>query len=288
MTEKIQTITEIHNHLKGMFASSWHAEEAGAMARLIIEEYTGIGGARQMAFGDILPDASAVEKIFHAAVRASSGEPLQYIFGHTTFCGVHINVRPGVLIPRPETEELTLLAIRENDGFNDTVLDLCTGSGCIAVALSAAFPEAEVHASEKYDTALNIARENATLNNTKVNFIQADILKEDPGIYPASRLIVSNPPYVRESEKKLMHMNVVEHEPHQALFVPDSDPLLFYRAIARIAEKRLLAGGLLYLEINEALSSQTSYLFLNHHFSDVQIIDDIRGKKRFLKARRNG
>jgi len=271
-----------------MFKVSWPSGEADAMATLIIEEYTGAGGARQMAFGSTAIEHNAAVKIFSAADKAVSGEPLQYIFGHTTFCGHRINVEPGVLIPRPETEEMTEMVIKENAGFSGTALDLCTGSGCIAVALSVAFSDAHIYAVDNSAKALRVASENSALNNARINFINADILTARAEVFPSCRIIICNPPYVRESEKTVMQRNVLEHEPHEALFVPDNDPLLFYRSVAEIAEKKLPEGGMIYLEINEALAQETSLLFEGKNFTDVKIFDDIRGKNRILKAKMNG
>lgn len=288
MAEKLQTISEIRHFLIAMFTGSRSPGEAGAMATLIISEYTGMDGARQLAYGDraVSPGNAAV--IMAAADRASSGEPLQYIFGHTLFCGHRIEAGPGVLIPRPETEEMTLGVISENPGFRGTVLDLCTGSGCIAVSLAAAFPAAEVHATDFSEIALETAALNAAANKASVVFFRADILTAPAGLFPVCDIIVSNPPYVRLSEKAFMQQNVLAHEPHEALFVGDDDPLIFYRSIALIASVRLRRHGKLYLEINEALGEETAGIFIKNGFTGVTVTEDINGRKRFLKAFKNG
>jgi release factor glutamine methyltransferase len=288
MAEKLQTISDIRHFLIAMFTSAWSPGEAGAMATLIIREFTGMDGSRQLAYGDktVSPGNAAV--IMAAAERAASGEPLQYIFGHTLFCGHRIEVGPGVLIPRPETEEMTLSVISENPGFKGTALDLCTGSGCIAVSLAVAFPGAEVHATDYSEKALETAARNAAANKASVLFFRADILTAPAGLFALCDIIVSNPPYVRLSEKALMQPNVLDHEPHEALFVQDDDPLIFYRSIALIASGRLRRHGKLYLEINEALGEETACIFINNGFTGVTVTEDINGRKRFLKAIKNG
>lgn len=284
MAGKVQTISEISRRITEMLGAGWPAGEAAALASAILLEYTGMGRAAQMAFGDRVPDCDAAARIEDAAVRAAAGEPLQYIFGYTEFCGHRINVEPGVLIPRPETEEMTLTIIRENGGFTGTVTDLCTGSGCIAIALSMAFPGASVIATDLSDTALAVALRNISRTGATVNLVQADILNDDPAHVPESDIIVSNPPYVTLREKTAMHRNVLDHEPHDALFVPDDNPLIYYRAIAATAEKRLRPGGTIWLEVNENLAKETAVLFQRPSYRKVHVISDIRGKERFVKA----
>jgi release factor glutamine methyltransferase len=288
MAEKLQTISDIQRHLSRMLGSLWPPEEAAALASSIILEYTGMNRGAQLAFGDRTADRQQLEGILAAAGRAAAGEPLQYILGYTLFCGERIEVGSGVLIPRPETEEMTAMIISENPAFSGTVTDLCTGSGCIAIALSAAFPEATVFAAENSPAALRAAARNVQLTGTSVQLIDADILSQAPETVPLSDIIVSNPPYVRMSEMSDMHRNVTEYEPHEALFVPDSDPLLYYRAIAAIAGARLEPGGELWLEVNEHLAAETASLLHGNIFESKNIIKDIRGKERFIKAVRYG
>jgi release factor glutamine methyltransferase len=284
VAEKLQTISEIRLRVTEMLKEGWPAEEAAALASAIIREYTGMGRAAQLAFGERMQDGDAAARIMNAAARAAAGEPLQYITGNTEFCGHTIEVGPGVLIPRPETEEMTLMIIGENSGFSGSATDLCTGSGCIAIALSLAFPDATVSATELSPAALATARSNISLTGATVNLVAADILHDNPAHVPLSDIIVSNPPYVTISEKKMMHRNVIDHEPHQALFVPDDDPLIYYQAIARIAALRLLPGGRLWLEINENYGRETASLFSASLYQEVKVIRDIRGKERFIRA----
>lgn len=288
MAEKLQTISGIHSHISALLQKLWPPEEAEALASAIILEYTGMSRGAQLAFGDRPAGPGVAERIISAAERAAGGEPLQYIFGYTEFCGHRIGVEPGVLIPRPETEEMVALIISENRGFSGSITDLCTGSACIAIALSLAFPGAEVVATDNSPAALRVAARNITVTGAAVTLTDADIFDPDQSGIPFSAIIVSNPPYVTESEKMAMHINVLDHEPHGALFVPDEDPLLYYHRIAQIAAMRLTPGGQLWLEVNENLASVTALLLTPDIYRQVSVIEDIRGKQRFIKAERHG
>lgn len=225
-------------------------------------------------------------------IKARSGEivadlladiPLQYILGETRFYGLDLKVRPGVLIPRPETEELVDLIVKENQKADLRVLDLCTGSGAIAVALSRNLPFADITAIDISPTAVEVAKENAANLKTRINISRQDIfdLLLAPGSFD---IIVSNPPYVDESEKAEMEANVVDHEPHEALFVPDDNPLLFYRRIAELAGEALTAGGRLYLEINPRHAADLRDMLIRYGFDNVAILKDIHGRERFATA----
>lgn len=288
MAQKVQTISEIRSLVSGMLNRLWPDEEAEALASSIIREYTGMSRAAQLAFGDRQPESDASESILAAAARASGGEPLQFITGYTEFCGLRIEVEPGVLIPRPETEEMVTMIIAGNPDFKGTVTDLCTGSGCIAIALSMAFPKAAVEATDNSPDAIRVAARNIALNSASVTLTRADLFTDSHSAIPMCDIIVSNPPYVTESEKRVMHPNVLDHEPHKALFVPDDDPLLYYRRIAVIAALRLAPGGALWLEVNENHASATAGLFSAGLYRQVSILKDIRGKERFIKAERHG
>jgi release factor glutamine methyltransferase len=288
MAGNLQTISEIRHNVSGMLQRLWPEKEADAMATAIIKEYTGIDTARQLAFGDRIADPEAADRIMTAARRASAGEPLQYIFGYTLFCGHRIAVEPGVLIPRPETEEMVSLIIRENRGFTGTAADLCTGSACIAIALSLAFPDATILATDNSDKALQVAAHNISSTGAAVQLSKADVLTQEPAALPVSNIIVSNPPYVTESEKGAMHINVLDHEPHDALFVTDTDPLVYYRHIIAVADAALAPRGCLWLEVNESYADKTARLLRQDIYRDIKVIEDIRGKKRFVKAEKNG
>lgn len=213
--------------------------------------------------------------------RLMRHEPIQYITGEARFHGMEINVTPDVLIPRPETDELVDIIINEADEASDLrVLDIATGSGCIAIALARSLRFPEVTAIDISQPALNVAKENAKKLKANVRFIKADILSWTTS--DRFDIIVSNPPYIGESEKSLMERNVLDYEPPSALFVPDDDPLIFYRHITRIAASSLSPTGRLYLEINPLHASALGDMLANRGFSDIDIIRDSYGRLRFL------
>jgi release factor glutamine methyltransferase len=201
--------------------------------------------------------------------------------------GLTLQVSPAVLIPRPETEELVQWILDEYhnrpDGFS--IADLCTGSGCIAIALKNKLRRCDVYAVDISTEALEVAKTNAENCSVDVHFIQADLLHDTAPI-PNCLIMVSNPPYVKQSEKTVMHNNIVEHEPHLALFVPDEDALVFYRAIGQLALQKLKVGGCLYVEINETLGLETCTLFQQLGFGDVLLKQDMQGKDRMIAARK--
>ena len=211
------------------------------------------------------------------------GMPIQYILGKGPFYGREFVVSPAVLIPRNETEELVHLIIKENPKESLHILDIGTGSGCIPVTLALEMKMPTVFGIDISEEALDIAKKNADLLQSKVDFIQSDILKEELPFEDLD-IIVSNPPYVRHSEKNLMHTNVLAYEPHLALFVYDEDPLLFYREISQKAKKALKTGGKIYFEINEALGKETKELMEKIGFEEVKIFEDLNGKQRMVRG----
>ena len=229
-----------------------------------------------------------VERIIAITEELKSGRPVQYIIGETIFYNCTFKVNNFTLIPRPETEELVDLIIRENKGYEGNIIDLGSGSGCIAIALAANLTSAVVTGIEISDDAIRIARENAVLNKVKVSFKKDDIFTLDYVKIGNAGIIVSNPPYVRNSEKQMMAKNVLDFEPPLALFVTDTDPLIYYKAILEIAEYILLPGGRLYFEINEAMGKEMKQLVKSFDYSEVEIIKDIHEKERIIKGRKNG
>lgn len=215
--------------------------------------------------------------------RLTKGEPVQYVLGRAEFSGRWFNVRPGVLIPRPETEELCAWITADSKASGSPkVLDIGTGSGCIAITLQLDMPESKVTAWDISADALDVARENAQLLGANVNFVKQDALNAKPeGEWD---VIVSNPPYICEKEKKDMAVNVLEHEPHTALFVPDADPLLFYRAITRLAVQTLSKGGRLYFEINPIYADDTCRMMRAEGMTAVELRSDMYGKQRMAKG----
>jgi len=222
--------------------------------------------------------------------RLSKGEPLQYILGHTSFCGLELKVTPAVLIPRQETTELVEW-ISEEDSTHKCVKDICTGSGCIALALAARFQDWEVEGTDISPDALEVARNNAEANDLNVTFTHQDILEEmseepvqTPGEQVHYDIIVSNPPYVTLEEKSSMDASVTEFEPHLALFVPDDDPLMFYRAIARYGLSHLRKEGRLYFEINPLFTTDVTNLLIETGYDNIMVKKDISGKERMIRS----
>ncbi len=260
-------------------------EAAGIVSRLC-GELLGVSSYAHIVEPGLEVSAEALPVLQGAMERLCGGEPLQYVTGVQEFCGRRFKVRPGVLIPRPETEELVATAAERLRG-GGRVLDLCTGSGCIAWSLALDCPEAKVTGVDISDEALAVAREQFSAEGApaeeRPTFVKQDVLEVPESFEGAPfDVITANPPYIRESEKALMHTNVLEFEPSLALFVPDSDPLVFYRAIALWAVRFLAPGGFGIVEINEALGAECAALFENAGLANVKIQRDFRQKERFV------
>jgi len=253
--------------------------EAKAIAFRLLEHYTDIPSYKYISEPDLVVDAP----LCSALDELATGRPLQYVLGVTEFCGHRFKVGEGCLIPRPETEELVSRIIDELSGqeigeepFN--ILDICTGSGCIAWSLAAEFPEAMVYGCDNSDAALRYAcRQRVKVRGAKPIFFTADVLAAPPAGLPQFDVIVSNPPYICDSERAAMRPNVLDFEPAEALFVPDDDPLRFYRAIARWADALLRPDGHIYLEINERFGPEIAALF-----PGATLHPDISGRDRFV------
>lgn len=257
--------------------------EARAVTDYVLDVCFGLSKADIMcgAVEEMTAEKTAeLNKIFG---RLTEGEPVQYVLGRAEFCGRWFSVRPGVLIPRPETEELCAWITADSKASaSPKVLDIGTGSGCIAITLQLDMPESNVTAWDISADALDVARENAQQLGANVNFVKLDALNAKPeGEWD---VIVSNPPYICEKEKKDMAVNVLEHEPHTALFVPDADPLLFYRAITRLAVQTLSKGGRLYFEINPIYADDTCHMMRAEGMTAVELRSDMYGKQRMAKG----
>ncbi len=221
--------------------------------------------------------------------RLQKGEPLQYIEGKATFCGMEFAVNTSVLIPRPETAELVDWIVCEHAAQQPRILDLGTGSGCIAITLSKQLPQAEIEACDISTEALTIAKENARTNEAPVSFFTHNMLNLDTPLPHSYDILVSNPPYIRQSEAADMSIQVTEWEPHTALFVPDDDALCFYRAIAELGQtKALRPGGYIYVEINQALGKESMALFEAYGYQNVELRKDIYGNERMIRAKSCG
>ena len=267
-------ISDIQSQLE----SAYPKDEAKALAWWIVEEETGLSRSQILSGCKITKNFAHVQEVIE---RLLHFEPIQYIFGHSEWCGLDLKVTPATLIPRPETAELVeKITNYQLPITNCRVLDVGTGSGCIAIALKKAHPEWQVTGIDISPEAIDVARENAKRNGIEVTFQVADIFSDYIGDFD---LVVSNPPYITESEKSSMRPNVLDFEPHTALFVPDSDPLKFYR---RIAELKL--GKLLFFEINEAFGEEMKNLFADLGYTDILITKDIYGKARIIEGRMVG
>ncbi len=275
-------LAEPEAEISGGASGSGASGGAGASDASVV---AGARGAISGASGTSDTSGGAAEALLAALARMEEGCPLQYVLGFTEFCGMKVRVSQGCLIPRPETEEMVSLIldtfeppVPEGESFN--ILDLCTGSGCIAYALARAFPEAQVFGCDISTAALDVAcRQRIKVGGARPVFFQADILKAPPAGLPKFSLIVSNPPYVMESERAQMRRNVLDYEPSEALFVPDDDPLRFYAAIRSWASALLLPGGEIWMEINERLGPETAAVF----GPAAEILKDLSGKDRFIR-----
>ena len=273
-----EAIDQLNNGLAGLV----EPREAQAMIRIICEDvfnYDQVDMALRQE--SELPEF-AQDRISDIIARLRRHEPLQYIIGSALFHGHRFKVNPAVLIPRPETEQLVDLIIDENPASDLRVLDMGTGSGCIAISLARALKFPTVDAFDISRDAVAVARENAALLKVKVRLFESDMLSPQPSA--TYDIIVSNPPYICWSEREAMDSNVKDYEPGQALFVPDNDPLLFYKAIAPYAARSLERGGRLYLEINRRFGNEVKRLLEDNGFNEVRIIDDAYGNPRFAAA----
>lgn len=283
------TISNIYKSTKLKLSSLYTVEEASAMADRLFEHFFSLSPANRVLSGLSMADAGITINIELAVNQLLRHVPLQYITGTAHFMNMEFHVNSQVLIPRPETEEMVSLILKELSSENGNtefrILDIGTGSGCIAISLKKHFPVSDVSAIDVSEEALEIARGNAFKNQVKAEFVKADILDSSQwGFAFPYNLIVSNPPYVMLSEKQQMQPNIVDYEPHKALFVPDDDPLVFYNVILKFAKKYLRSDGSLWFEINELFGEQLKRLAISHGFREANIIFDFRGKSRFLQC----
>ena len=270
--------------------------EARALMRLLMETQFGISLPDLLCYGTSLLDEEKQEQLHEMMRRLRDSEPIQYVLGKAMFCGRMFHVEPGVLIPRPETEVLCRWVMetsplpspegREAVSTQPRILDIGCGSGCIAVTLALEMEGAQVTAYDISPKALEVTKHNAACLGVQITTKHIDILAaESKG--ESFDIIVSNPPYICRDEAAAMHPNVLLHEPHEALFVPDTDPLCFYAAIARFAKVHLSSGGLLFFECNPAYIQDVAHLLSASGFRDVATRNDDFGKTRFVKAINN-
>jgi len=284
MGVNIRTIKEIKLYLARELEGLYPEPEINALSGIILQTVLKSSGLHIPAFPETVVLQKQIRQITSICRELKTGKPLQYILGHTNFFNCMIRVSSDTMIPRPETEELVDLIIKENRGFRGTILDAGTGSGCIAIALAINLPGTIVTGIDISEGAILKAKENAILNNARVSFFRADLLNPDPNLFSGTDIIVSNPPYIRESEKKHIARNVLDYEPHTALFVPDSEPLVYYSAIIKLAEIALTPGGRVYFEINEAMGREMSLLLKSAGYLSVEITRDLNGRDRMIKG----
>ena len=278
---KMLSSKSLFNQLVFEITAVYEENEAKSIIYLLLEYYL------KLSKTDIFLDKKISQTFDFKAIiqRIIEQEPIQYILEETEFYGRKFKVTLDTLIPRPETEELVQLTVK-NSSFKSKskILDIGSGSGCIAISLASEFPNAQVYAYDISEEAIKVAKENAERNGANIIFEKVNILQPFTIHHPPFTVIVSNPPYVMDSEKAEMERNVLEYEPHLALFVEDNDPLIFYRKIAEFATKNLINKGLCIVEINQAFGLETAELFWNQGFREVEVVKDMFGKDRMVKA----
>ena len=272
---------EIIDYLCGRMQHLYPQQECRHIARMVASAWSGDEESRFLIEPNEEIEIADLERL---SDPLAAGCPVQYILGRAEFCGEEFVVRKGVLIPRPETEELVMWAIEKAQGIaSPRILDVCTGSGCIAIALKKRIPTASLSAIELSAEALTVARENSERLHAEVEFLQDDALKGMPSVEGRKfDIVVSNPPYIPQAEIANMRINVTQYEPHLALFVDDDDPLIFYREIARTARQLLNADGWLLFEIHETLAEQTVAMLAAEGYTSIERRKDFRDKPRMI------
>lgn len=263
--------------------------EASAISNLLLEKLTGFSRSERLIYRNNTLTGIQENHFKKKIDKLLDNTPIQYVTNEVWFAGMPFYVDENVLIPRPETEELVELIVGDCHKFNlqaPVVLDIGTGSGCIPISIKKKLLSANVYALDISKKALEIAKRNAATNDAVINFFEADIFHfKPPALFPRFDIIVSNPPYITQSEASLMRPNVLQYEPHQALFVPDNDPLLFYKAIGSFALEHLKRpGGRLYFEINETMGEQVAALLQARGFTSIVIKKDMQQKNRMVSA----
>lgn len=282
------TIKQVQQHIRASINAAYPEPEANSIAQLVLEHVLQKDRVQLTLAQQEQVQPEQQEQVRQIIERLQQQEPVQYVLGTAHFFGLELQVDERVLIPRPETEELVDLVLREHKGQQGLqVLDICAGSGCIPLALAANLANANVYGLEVSEGALEVARANAGRYELPVKWLQADIFNPVPIISPGSLdVITSNPPYVLEEEKAYMRENVLAHEPHLALFVPNSDPLKYYRRITTVAQQLLKNGGTLYFEINERYGQAVRELLLEAGFTQAVVHQDMFGKDRIVRGTR--
>ena len=275
----------IARHINEELSSCYTTGEVSALTRILAIELLGIPQMTFFLKDDVTLTAEQQTLLDNAIERLKKQEPVQYILGYSDFCGLRFKVTPATLIPRPETSELVEWIANEATG-GASILDIGTGSGCIAISLAHRVPHSKVTAWDISHEAIAVATENSKANGCSIAFEQVDILTYEP-TGEQFDIIVSNPPYIKENEKEAMHANVLDWEPHTALFVPDIDPLLFYRTIAVKGLTLLKSGGRLYFEINRAHGKETMEMLAALGYTGIELRKDFAETDRMIRAVKN-
>ena len=279
-------VRDIRNYYCEQLCSIYDKNESNTLILILFEYYFNINRIKMSLEPELRLSESEMLKLHFAVKDLLKNKPIQYIIGETEFCDLKFKVNENVLITRPETSELVrLIANIHQPSATSNILDIGTGSGCIAISLAKMIPQSNVYALDISEKALDVAKENAINNNVNITFIQDDILTKTQTLTQTKfDIIVSNPPYVRELEKVDMHNNILQWEPHNALFVSDEDPLIFYRSILEFSKKHLKENGEIWFEINEYLGKEMKALCEEVGLSNIEIYKDFRDKERFLRT----
>lgn len=296
------TLGEIRDLLQSSLHTLYDEREASAIANYYFEVKWGINSYQfALQRGQNFPEEK-IPTVKADLQRLQDGEPVQYVTGKANFFDLNLTVNPLVLIPRPETEELVQLLLQalsshpsssncedaaDHEATSCRILDLCTGSGAIAIAIAKQLPKAEVFATDYSEDILKLAQQNTEDNHAQVKFIQHNLLREDTEkLGQGYHAIISNPPYIPQSCKQLLHKNVTDYEPSEALFVPDDNPLLFYQRIALLGRELLADNGILFFETHEDYHNELESLLLQHHYQNIEKLLDLYGKPRFVTCKK--
>ena len=281
------TIQQAGKNLSGELSAIYNSREAGNISRMVMEKITGLTNTERLVNKESSLTASQQDQLQNFAKQLLQHKPVQYVLNEAWFAGMRFYVDEHVLIPRPETEELVEVVVADAyPNLNLSILDIGTGSGCIAISLKKKLPVSNIYGLDISDKALAISQKNAISNEVNIEFLKADILNIEPGSnFPLFDIIISNPPYIKQSEADEMLPNVLLYEPHEALFVPTDDALLFYRSIADFSLENLNPReGKLYFEINEKMSDQVIKLLTQKGFSKISVKKDLQGKDRVVSS----
>ena len=277
------TIKNTIEYINGKLISTYHQNEIRSLTNIILENILGLSKTEVLISDDIVIPQNTIDKINSVVKNLQNNKPIQQILGETEFFDLKFQINNNVLIPRQETEELIDWILKDSKDLNRklNIIDIGTGSGCIAISLAKNITNSNITAVDISEKAIELAITNAKINDVKVNFVIDDFLNTK--ISEKYNVIVSNPPYIRKSEKDLMHKNVLDHEPHNALFVNDGNPFIFYLQILDFAIKQDLPNTIIYFEINEFLHAELKQEIINKGVKDFEFKKDINGKYRMLK-----